>query len=45
MGCTDVVADGTLDLAGGTLTNVRNVLIGAGGQVNLGNGTISLAGN
>ena len=45
MGCTDVVADGTLDLAGGTLSNVRNVLIGAGGQVNLGNGTISLAGN
>ena len=45
MGCTDVVADGSLDLAGGTLSNVRNVLIGAGGQVNLRNGTISLAGN
>ena len=45
MGCTDVVADGSLNLAGGTLSNVRNVLIGAGGQVNLRNGTISLAGN
>ncbi|MBN8556832.1 MAG: IPTL-CTERM sorting domain-containing protein [Proteobacteria bacterium] len=45
LGCTDVIVDGTLDLQGGTLTNVRHVQIGAGGNLLLGGGSASLAGN
>jgi hypothetical protein len=33
LACTDVVISGTLDLQGGSLTNVRNVSINAGGAL------------
>ena len=45
LGCTDVILNGTLDLQGGTLTNVRHVQIAAGGSLVLGSGSVSLAGN
>jgi len=45
LGCTDVIVSGTLDLAGGTLSNVRNVVINTGGVVTAGAGRITLAGN
>lgn len=46
LGCTDVMVGGTLDLAGGRLSNVRSVTIQAGGIVNMGTaGSIALAGN
>ena len=45
LGCTDVIVDGSLDLQGGTLTNVRHVQIGAAGSLALGSGSVSLAGN
>jgi hypothetical protein len=46
LGCSDVIVGGTLDLAGGHLTNVRNVSIQSGGTITLGTaGAVSLAGN
>lgn len=45
LGCTDVIVDGTLNMQGGSLTNVRNVVIGAGGVINMGGGGITLAGS
>ena len=45
LACTDVIVDGTLDMQGGTFTNVRHVQIGAGGSLALGSGSVSLAGN
>jgi hypothetical protein len=45
LACTDVVISGTLDLQGGSLANVRNVSINAGGALVAGSGSITLAGN
>lgn len=45
LACTDALIDGTLDLAGGQLINVRHVVIGGGGAILLGSGSITLAGN
>lgn len=45
LGCTDVIVDGTLNMQGGSLSNVRNVVIGAGGTINMAGGSITLAGN
>lgn len=45
MACGDVTVEGTLDLGGGSLTGVRHLSVAAGGQVILGTGSITLAGN
>lgn len=46
LGCTDVIVGGTLDLAGGRLSNVRSFTIQSGGAVSMGTaGSIALAGN
>ena len=45
LSCTDVIVHGTLNMQGGNLSNVRNVVIGAGGAINMGGGSITLAGN
>lgn len=45
LGCTDVIVGGTLDLGGGTLSNVRNVSIQAGGTISAGAGSITLSGD
>ena len=46
LGCSDIIVGGTLDLAGGRLTNVRNVSIQSGGTITLGAaGAVSLSGN
>ncbi len=45
MACGDVSVEGTLDLVGGTLTGVRHLRVAAGGQLILGAGSITLAGN
>lgn len=45
LGCTDVIVGGTLSLSGGSLSNVRNVVIQPGGALSLGSGSITLAGD
>lgn len=45
LACTDVIVAGTLDLGGGSLSNVRSVVIQAGGVVSVGGGSISLSGD
>ena len=45
LGCSDVIVAGTLSLQGGSLNNVRNVSIAAGGSIVAGSGSITLAGD
>jgi len=45
LGCTDVVVAGTLFVSSGSLVNVRNVTIQAGGSVDGGTGVIRVGGN
>lgn len=45
LGCTDLIVGGSFNLGTGSLTNVRDVLIQAGGTVSATTGTISLARN
>jgi hypothetical protein len=45
LGCSDIVIGGTLQVNSGTVINVRNVTIQAGGVIDGGVGTITLAGN
>ena len=45
LGCTDVVVGGTLNLSGGSLTNVRSLTIQSSGILNAGSGSITLAGD
>jgi hypothetical protein len=45
LACTDVTVAGTLQLGTGSLINVRNLTIQAGGTIDGGSGTIALGGN
>ncbi len=45
LACTDVVVAGTLELASGSVVNVRHVTIQAGGAIDGGSGLITLGGN
>lgn len=45
LGCTDVIVGGAFDLGGGSLTNVRNVVVQSGGLLTAGAGSITLAGD
>jgi hypothetical protein len=45
LACTDLVVAGTLQIASGTMQNVRNVTIQSGGTIDGGSGLIQLGGN
>lgn len=45
LSCTDLVVGGTLQVAGGSLKNIRNVTIQPGGSLDGGSGLIEVAGN
>jgi hypothetical protein len=45
LACTDVVVAGTLHVSSGSLVNVRNMTIQAGGTVDAGTGVIQVGGN
>ena len=45
LACTDLIVAGTLQIASGTMQNVRNVTIQGGGTIDGGTGLIQLGGN
>jgi hypothetical protein len=45
LACTDLIVAGTLQIASGTMQNVRNVTIQGGGTIDGGSGVIQLGGN
>jgi hypothetical protein len=45
LACTDLIVAGTLQIASGTMQNVRNVTIQSGGTIDGGSGVIQLGGN
>ena len=45
LACTDLIVAGTLQIASGTMQNVRNVTIQGGGTIDGGSGVIQVGGN